>query len=153
MKLIKLSLLGLLLVIFYLPAQAMITGELIMLRSDKPFPDALQVLQDAIKQQGYTVSRVHQVDTGLTSSGYKTDNYRVVFFGKPEEIKALTKAYPDLVPFLPLKISIYSEAKETLVVTSDPAVFMDMYPNPRLHEVFKQWHEDLIKIMQNMQNK
>jgi uncharacterized protein (DUF302 family) len=152
MKFIQSSLLGLLLFIICLPAQAIITGELIMVRSDKTFSKAMQVLQESIKSQGYTQSRVHRVDMGLTKSGYPTDKYRVVFFGKAEQIKTLTKTHPELIPYLPLKIAIYAEAEETLLVTSDPAVFIDLYPDPRLRKVFKQWHEDLVSIMKKVQN-
>jgi len=152
MKRIQNSLLGLLLFIIWLPAQAIISGELIMVRSDKTFTEAMGILQDAIKKQGYTLSRVHRVDSGLTLSGYPTDKYRIVFFGKTEQIKTLTKSHPELIPYLPLKIAIYAEAKETLLVTSDPAIFVDLYPDPQLRNVFKQWHEDLINIMKNVQN-
>jgi len=144
-------LLSLLLVIVWLPAQAIITGELIMVRSDKTFPEAMLILQDAIKQQGYTLSRVQRVDIGLTMSGYPTDKYRIVFFGKKDEIHRLTRQYPELIPYLPLKIAIFAEAEETLLVTTDPAIFMDLYPDPRLHKLFHQWHEDILNIMKNVQ--
>ena len=152
MKRLQNSLLILLLGIICLPAQAIITGELIMVRSDQAFSETMEILQGAIKKQGYTVSRIQQVDTGLTQSGYPTDKYRVVFFGKIDQIKALTKSHPEMIPYLPLKISIFAEANETLLVTSDPAVFMDLYPDPGLREMFRQWHEDLVSIMKNVQN-
>ena len=152
MKCIQSKLLGLLLFIACMPVQAIITGELIMVRSDKTFSEAMEVLQDSIKSQGYTQSLVHRVDTGLTKSGYPTDKYRVVFFGKAEQIKTLIKTHPELIPYLPLKIAIYAEAEETLLVTSDPAIFIDLYPDPRLRKVFKQWHEDVISIMKKVQN-
>ncbi|MDH5472851.1 MAG: DUF302 domain-containing protein [Gammaproteobacteria bacterium] len=145
------GLLALLLLVCWLPAQAIITGELIMVRSDKTFPEAMLILQDAIKTQGYTLSRVQRVDIGLTMSGYPTDKYRIVFFGKTEQIHELTKKHPELIPYLPLKIAIFAEADETLLVTSDPAIFMDLYPDPRLHEVFHQWHEDIVNIMKKVQ--
>lgn len=98
----------------------LITGELIMVRSDKTFPEAMLLLQDAIKQQGYRLSRVQRVDIGLTKLGYQTDKYRVVFFGKTDEIHYLTRHHPELIPYLPLKIAIFAEAEETLLVTSRP---------------------------------
>ncbi len=145
------SLLGLLLLVVSIPAQAIITGELIMLRTDKAFPEAMSSLQAAIKSQGYVLSRVQQVDTGLTMSGYKTDKYRIVFFGKKDEFAKLTEFYPELIPYMPLKIVIYAEAGETLLVTSDPQVFIDLYPDKRLKETFRKWHDDIIMIMKNVQ--
>ena len=151
MKRLPKALLGLLLLLLNAQAQAIITGELIMVRSDKTFPEAMLILQDAIHQQGYTLSRVQRVDIGLTMSGYQTDKYRIVFFGKPEEMHRLTKEHPELIPYLPLKIAIFAEAEETLLVTSDPAVFIDLYPDPRLHKTFRQWHDDIVNIMKNVQ--
>lgn len=152
MKALHSTMLAFFLFIACLPAQAMITGELIMVRSDKSFPEAMQKLQAAIKHQGYTLSNIQRVDTGLTLSGYPTDKYRIVFFGKAEQMKTLTTTYTELIPYLPLKIAIFAEADETLLVTSDPATFIDLYPNSRLRNVFKQWHNDLISIMKNVQN-
>ncbi len=145
-------LLGLIFLVLCVPAQAIITGELIMLRTDKAFPEAMRSLQDAIKAQGYVLSRIQQVDAGLTMSGYKTDKYRIVFFGKKDEFARLTEFYPELIPYMPLKIVIYAEAGETLLVTSDPQVFIDLYPDKRLKETFRKWHDDIIKIMKNVQN-
>ena len=151
MKLMHKALLSLLLVLLYSPAQAIITGELIMVRSDKSFPEAMLILQDAIHQQGYKLSRVQRVDIGLTESGYQTDKYRIVFFGKTEEMHRLTEEHPELIPYLPLKIAIFAEAEETLLVTSDPATFMDLYPDLRLYKTFQQWHDDIVNIMKNVQ--
>ncbi len=146
------ALLLLMLAFVMTPAQAIITGELIMVRSDNAFVESMGVLQDAIKRQGYRVSRVQSVDTGLTQSGYKTDKYRIVFFGKTEEIDNLTNNYPDLIPYLPLKLVIYAEAGETLLVTMDPGVFIDLFPYPQLQQTFKQWQQDVIVIMKTVQD-
>ena len=145
-------LMGLALFGLCLPAQAMITGELIMLRSEKPFAEAMESLQLAIKKQGYTVTGVRAVDQGLAKSGYKSDKYRIVFFEKADEVDALTERYPELLPYLPLKIVVFAEADETLLVTSDPATFIDLFPSPRLQQLFRRWHDEVVNIMQAVQN-
>ncbi|MFW2374522.1 MAG: DUF302 domain-containing protein, partial [Gammaproteobacteria bacterium] len=116
MRRLRNLLIGLALFGLCLPAQAIITGELIMLRSEKPFAQAMESLQRAIKKQGYSVTGVRRVDQGLAESGYKSDKYRVVFFEKSDEVNALTERYPELLPYLPLKIVIFAEADETLLV-------------------------------------
>lgn len=151
MSLLRRGWLGIVLLLLSLPAQSIITGELIMLRSEQPFTNSLELLKSSIKKQGYVLSRIQRVDSGLTMSGFKTDDYRVVFFGKTEQIDSLTANYPELIPYLPLKIVIYAEAGETLLVTSDPEVFIDLYPDPSLRKIFKQWHDDIISIMKNVQ--
>lgn len=146
-------LLGVVVTLFCLstPAAAMVTDELIMVRSEQAFPEAMSSLQSAIKQQGYTVSRVQRVDIGLTSSGYQTDKYRVVFFGKTDEIHQLTRQFPTLVPYLPLKIAIFAEGDHTILVTSNPRAFVDMYPDPRLQSLFLRWQKDVIDILKTVQ--
>lgn len=134
-----------------LPTQAVDTGELIMARSIQPFPETMSTLQEAIKHQGYTLSRVQRVDIGLTARGFKTDKYRVVFFGKTNEIHHLSKNYPELIPYIPLKIAIFAEADETLLTTSNPMVLADLFPDPALKATFTRWHQDIKKIINSVQ--
>ena len=133
-------------------AQAVDTGGLIMARSSQAFPETMSSLQQAIKHQGYTLSRVQRVDIGLTARGFKTDKYRVVFFGKADEIHRLSKDYPELIPYMPLKIAIFAEAEETLLTTSNPMVLADLFPQPGLKTIFSQWHKDISQIINSVQN-
>ena len=88
--------------------------DMYMARSASSFPETMSKLQEIIKAEGYKVSRVQRVDIGLTAMGYKTDKYRVVFYGKAEENKKLVKQYPFLIPYLPLKMSTYV-LKDTII--------------------------------------
>lgn len=137
--------------IFVSPVQAITTDELIMIRSSQSFPETMAVLQEAIKKQGYKLSRVQRVDIGLTQMGYKTDKYRVVFFGKTEEIHHLTKNYPSLIPYLPLKIAIFAEGDETILVSSNPLSFKELYPDAQLSPLFENWSKDITKIFDFVQ--
>jgi uncharacterized protein (DUF302 family) len=152
MKYLRNILIGLALLGMGLPAQAIITGELIMLRSAKQYDVAMVNLQSAIKKQGYAVTGIRPVDEGLAKSGYKSDKYRIVFFEKPDEVAELKKHYPEMLPYLPLKIVIFAEAGETLLVTSDPFVYIDLFPDPRLQEMFRRWHEEVVGIMKEVQD-
>ena len=152
MKCLRNFLMSLVLLGIGFPAQAIITGELIMLRSAKQYDVAMENLQSAIKKQGYAITGVRQVDEGLAKSGYKSDKYRIVFFEKADEVANLKKNYPEISPYLPLKIVIFAEANETLLVTSDPAVYIDLFPDPRLQELFRRWHQEVVDIMQAVQD-
>ena len=151
MKCLRNILMALALLGFVLPAQAIITGELIMLRSAKPYDVAMESLQTAIKKQGFAVTGIRQVDEGLAKRGYKSDKYRIVFFEKTDEVAELKKRYPEMSPYLPLKIVIFAEAGETLLVTSDPAVYIDLFPDPRLQDLFRRWHEEVVGIMKEVE--
>lgn len=133
-------------------AQAVVTGEMIMVRSTEAFPEAMATLQEAIHSKGYTLSRVQRVDVGLTAKGYKTDKYRVVFFGKGAQIQQLAREYPQLIPYLPLKIAIYAEGDNTILTSANPAVFLDMFKTPALKPVFDQWLKDVTEILNSVQN-
>jgi uncharacterized protein (DUF302 family) len=131
---------------------AMADQQLFMMRSAQPFPETMSMLQAAISKQGYTVSRVQHVDAGLTTMGFKTDLYRVVFFAKADELHQLTEQYPELVPYLPLQIAIFAEADETILVASNPLILTAFYPDAGLGKIFKHWHDDLSNIFLAVQN-
>ena len=123
--------------------------QLFMARVKMSFPEAMLKLQDTIKQHGYSISRVQRVDIGLTKSGYKTDKYRVVFYGKPEEYQKLLQQYPLLQAYFPLKIAIFAEDKDTLITAYDPhLLFGDK--DPELSKKTQQWASDLEAIFRIM---
>jgi len=143
MKKIYLKRILLNLIVFINFQASLYADELIMARSTEDFPETMLMLQNVIKKQGYIPSRVQRVDIGLTKSGYQTDKYRVVFFGKADEIKKISVQLPELIPYLPLKISIFAEDGQTILTTLDPMSFDKMYPNSNLTPVFKRWANDV----------
>ena len=128
--------------------------KLIMGRSLEAFPETMSILQDEIKKAGYTVSIVQRVDIGLTGMGFQTDKYRVVFFGKPEEIKSLPKKYPKLTPYLPLAIAIFAEENETILTAMSPHFIEKTFTSntDELHEIFERWHRDIQLIIERVSN-
>jgi uncharacterized protein (DUF302 family) len=125
--------------------------QLLMIRSSLPFPEAMLTLQNAISARGYKVTRVQNVDKGLSSTGYRTDNYKVVFYGKPEEVAQLAANHPELIPYLPLNVAIFAERDNTILVTSRPGVLADFFPDPELRAVFMRWEKDLDEIVSEVQ--
>lgn len=121
--------------------------ELLMVRLERPFPEAMNVLQQAIAEQGYRVTRVQRVDVGLSSRGFQTAEYRVVFFGKPEEMVRLPDRYVELIPYLPLKIVIFAEGDTTLALTYNPMILAAAYPDAELKAQFARWAGDLRAIL------
>lgn len=125
--------------------------QLLMIRSSQPFPEAMLTLQSAISARDYKVTRVQNVDKGLSSTGYRTDNYKVVFYGKPEEVAQLAANHPELIPYLPLNVAIFAERDNTILVTSRPGVLADFFPDPELRAVFMRWEKDLDEIVSEVQ--
>lgn len=127
-------------------APGALADEMLMVRSGRDFEDTMSTLQNAISARGYTVSRVQRVDVGLEAKGYQTDKYRVVFYGKPAEVAALSRLHPELIPFLPLSVAIFSEGRQTLLATNRPGTFKVFFPAPELVPAFERWEKDLISI-------
>lgn len=130
-----------------LPVQAQ---ELLMTRSIVPFPEAMLALQDSIRDHGYTLSHVQRVDIGLTGMGYKTDKYRLVFFGKSEEVRMLLEAVPDLIPYLPQNISIFAEGEQTILVTANPLFFAEIAADQVDPVIFQRWESDMRSILHDV---
>ena len=124
--------------------------ELIMARSSKNFEDAMNTLQATITSHGYKVTRVQRVEVGLEAKGYKTDRYRIVFYGKPGEVEMLTGKYPKLIPYLPLTIVIFAEEDNTILTAAHPALFEQMYPDPELKQIFERWEKDVLEMMDDL---
>jgi len=132
-------------------APAAHADQMLIVRSGQDFEEAMLTLQGAIAAQGYTLARVQRVDAGLEARGYQTDRYRVVFYGKAEEIAALATRHPQLMPFLPLNIAIFAEGDETLLATNRPGVLGEFFPAPELKPMFARWEKDLLEILEKGQ--
>jgi uncharacterized protein (DUF302 family) len=122
--------------------------ELVMMRSARPFAEAMARLGEAIVEHGYLVQRVQRVDVGLSSGGYPSAEYRIVFFGKPEEFNTLAASHPQLLALMPLRITIFAEGNSTVLATSNPALLGTFFRDDDLRTVFQHWETDVHSIME-----
>lgn len=125
-------------------------GDLLMVRMDKSFPEAMTLLQSAISSRGYTITRLQQVNENLERRDFKSDMYRVVYFGKHEEVRQVTAAHSELIPFLPLNITIFAEGEQTILVTSHPQNLWQYFPDTAMKPVFDRWENDIEAIMDEL---
>ena len=123
------------------------SDQLMTIRSSQDFEEAMSTLQAAIKNHGYQLSKVQRVDVGLEAKGYKTDKYRIVFYGKQDEMAQLAKKHPEIIPYLPLNIAIFSEVNNTILTSLRPAMLKEFFQDPELQPIFEQWEKDLVKIL------
>jgi uncharacterized protein (DUF302 family) len=140
---------ALVLTLLFLGSPAFADG-LIMARMDKPFPEAMSLLQSAISSRGYAITRLQQVNENLERRDFKSDMYRVVYFGKLEEVRQVTAAHPELIPFLPLNITIFAEGEQAILVASHPQMLQQFFPDPALKPVFDRWEKDIDSIMDEL---
>ena len=121
--------------------------ELIMVRAERPFTDAISDLQVAIQDHGYQVARIQRVDVGLASGGYSSAEYRLVFFGKPKEMRELEDNHPELLPYLPLKIVIFAEGDSTLALAYNPAILKTFFKTNAPLSHIRRWEKDMRSIL------
>ncbi len=124
--------------------------EMLIVRSGSDFEESMTVLQGAIAARGYKITRVQRVDVGLEAKGYQTDKYRVVFYGKAEEVARLAERHPELIPYLPLNVAIFSEGSQTLITTNRPRTLAALFPAPELRATFERWEQDLVGVFEEV---
>jgi len=149
MKILKQYLLILVVMGFSIPV---IADDLLMVRTQQTFPEAMLTLQTSVKEHGYDVTRVQRIDIGLTGMGYKTDKYRIVFVGKPKEIQYLINKYPVLAAYMPPQISIFAEHGETVLVTANPMIYAEMIDDEADKVLFKRWESDVYSVFDDIRD-
>ena len=148
MKIVS-HLLSIILLCFAAPSLA---SDLLMVRTQQSFPEAMLTLQTSIKEHGYEITRVQRIDIGLTGMGYKTDKYRIVFVGKPKEIQYLVDKYPVLAAYMPPQISIFAESGDTVLITANPMIYADMVDNEKDKVLFKRWESDVYSVFDDIRD-
>ncbi|MBS4098877.1 MAG: DUF302 domain-containing protein [Sulfuricella sp.] len=126
------------------PAQA---DKLQIIRAPQSYPEAMSTLQAAISSRGYKITRVQNIDVGISKTGHTIDYYKVVFYGNLEETAGLARKHPELIPYLPLNIVIFAEDSNTVVTAVRPTVFAEFFPDPELKPIFERWEKDLLAIL------
>lgn len=142
-KTIGMIALALLIIAFIAPATA---DQLLIIRAPQSYPEAMSALQTAITARGYKISRVQNIDVGISMTGHTIDYYKVLFYGKPEEVASISRDHPELIPFLPLNIVIFAEDANAVVATNRPGMLADFFPDPELKPMFMRWEKDLVEI-------
>jgi len=110
----------------------------------------LEYLTSSIEEHGYAIAHIQLCDGGMTDFGYKSDLYRVVFFGKIDEVRKISARYPELVAYLPLKIAVIAEKDETLLTVLDPDALAPFYRDRELRIQFARWKSDLMSIFEDV---
>jgi len=139
-------------VIFVLSSFATVlqAGDMLMVRTQQKFPEAMLTLQTSVKEHGYAITRVQRIDIGLTGMGYETDKYRVVFVGKPDEIQHLIGKYPALAAYMPPQISIFAEEGDTVLVTANPMIYAEMITDESDRVIFQRWESDVYSVFDDI---
>lgn len=111
---------------------------------------ALEYVKASINEHEYTIAHEQLCDGGMTTFGYKTDTYRVLFFGKGEEIRMLSEKHPDIVSYLPLKMTVVAEKNETLLSILNPEFLARYYNDRDVQITLQRWKNDFRSIFNDV---
>ncbi len=144
-KLLKLSILAMVLFSSFSYAENMIT-----LRVNKSYNDVIILVKEKLSEYGYKVAHIQKCDGGMKSMGYKSDDYKVVFFGKLKEVRYLSNKYPLIIPYIPLKIAVIKESDSVVLVALNPSSLAPYFKEKELHTQFDRWENDLRAIFEEI---
>lgn len=125
--------------------------NMIMLRVGHSFDNTMILVKEKLDDYGYKIAHIQKCDSGLTGYGYKTDNYKSIFFGKIEEMRHLTATYPALIPYLPLKIAVMRETDTVVLVSINPEILSLFFKGRELHNQFGRWESDIRAIFEEIE--
>lgn len=137
------------LIYLVLTTTAVANEDILTARTSAGFETTLEKAKLILEENQFTVAHIQRCDGGLRQMGYKTDNYKIIFFGRLDEVRAVTKAHPELLPFLPLKLAVFAENKETLLSTVNPNSVLAMMPELKeeLQPLFNKWEQELRRVL------
>lgn len=132
---------------------AVATEDILTARTSSDFESTLEKSKLVLEEHNFTVAHVQRCDGGLRQMGYHTDNYKIIFFGRLEEVREVTKAHPELMPFLPLKLAVFAEKDETLLSIVNPTSILAMMPalEKELQPMFSKWEKELRQVLAEFQ--
>ena len=110
----------------------------------------LEYVKTSIEEHGYAIAHIQLCDGGMKDFGYESDFYRVVFFGKIDEVRMISERYPELVSYLPLKIAVIAEKDETLLTVLNPEALAPYFDDATLQIQLGRWHSDLVSIFEDV---
>lgn len=110
----------------------------------------LEYVKTSVEEHGYDIAHLQLCDGGMKDFGYESDVYRVVFFGKVDEVRWISEHHPELVSYLPLKIAVIAEGDETLITALNPEVLSPFFADRSVQIQVGRWSNDLNSIFQDV---
>lgn len=134
------------------PGWAQANDKLLTVRVAEAFEPVLEQVQEVLAKHGFTVAHIQLCDGGLHGMGYETDNYRIVFFGRLDDVRELSKTHPELIPLFPFKLAVYAEGKDTILSVLNPSELAPMvHADEALQARMTGWEKDFRAVLSDMQ--
>lgn len=149
---IRQSMRTLMVVLLMLGAGGASADNMLMARIPLRADIVLEYVQGSIEEHGYSIAHLQLCDGGMTDFGYKSDFYRVVFFGKIAEVRRISERYPELVPYQPLKIAVIAERDETVLTALNPEALAPFFADEEVQIQLGRWQNDLQSVFADVRS-
>ena len=70
--------------------------------------------------------------------------------GKFDEMRHITNAHPEIIPYVPLKIAVMQEKDTVVLVSINPETLSLLFPDKDLQDQFGRWESDLRAIFEEV---
>lgn len=126
--------------------------DLLIERVNAKFSYAWSALDKTIRAYHYKPAYLQRCDFALNERHYKSDKYRILFFGKYDEMKKMSKKYPEIVPFFPLRMTVMEEGTHTLVIATSPMTLLSLVKTNEERMTIFRWQEDMKSILKQVKS-
>ena len=129
-------------------AQAPASGLFLSAERHGAYRPALDALTGAILDHGYTPIKIQPVDEGLRLKGYRSSDYKLIFFGSKAQVDEVLAVYPEAAVMLPLKVILYRKGESVIATTPRLEMWKEVFHSDALDQLIDVWQSDLTAILQ-----
>lgn len=126
--------------------------QLLIERVNAKFSYSWLALDKTIKAHNYKAAYLQRCDFAMNERHYKSDKYRILFFGKYDEMKLMSKKYPEMTPFFPLKITVMEEGTHSLLIATPPITLLPLVKTNKDRMTIFRWNEDMQSILSQVKS-
>ena len=117
-------------------------------RTTKPFPQAVQAIEQKSAEAGFRVLCTHDIAAALAEKGFPREPLKIVEICNARYASQVLDKDVKVSLMLPCPISIYVQAGETYISTLLPTSVARFFPNAGIEDVAVQVEDQVLKIIE-----
>lgn len=121
-----------------------------IVRTDKPFEQAVSNLEESVKNNGYGVLHIHNLGETLRNKGQEfSEECKIFEVCNPGHAAKVLSTDMRLNMALPCRISVYTEKGETKIGVIEPEKMLAaLSTDPSLLSIAKQVEQQVLKMIE-----
>lgn len=142
----KISILGLTILLFVSTQVQADEGVFYTVSKRAGYNQALNDMTEAIEFHNYTLIKIQPVDEGLRSRGYRSLNYKVLFFGSQKQVNSILAKNPQASVLLPMRIILYKKGNKVIASTPNMRMWKSVF-GKNMQPMLERWDKNVRAIM------